>query len=544
MQKGIIIKNILGCKYTIITVFSIFLALNVNSQPIVSKRISKVVIDAGHGGKDPGAIGSFSKEKDIALSVALKTGELIKEQYPDVQVIYTRDNDRFIELYQRSKIANKEKADLFISIHCNSNVRKDANGAEFWVLGLHKADENLDVAKKENAVVSYEGNVTENYGFDPNSPEGNILMTMRQSLYLDKSIQFAKSLEKRVESDQIQTNRGTKQAGFVVLYQSSMPSVLIELGFISNPKEEEYLNSEKGQIELSSKISDAFGEFKDKFESSAAKIAVKKEAIIEKTIDKENNQTFKNSKDAASTPVTPAMTRIEKIKSKIIIEDDDLQPVRVEKYVVKSTEDSVVKTKVEPTEKVDAILNTNDKVVEEKVVKVEKAVEPVKSNPNKVSASVLTENPKKKVIYLEDDINSEVAAKVEKKPIVQKVVKETPTFVKDQEVKTEIINNTKVIDKAYKTEVKPLPKVTSKVSTSSGLVYKVQIKASSSRIENPAAQFSTIDNIEESFEDTYYKYLSGEFSTLNDAKSHQEQLKAKGYTDCFIVKYQNGVRIK
>lgn len=539
----------MGCKYTIITVLSLFLALNAISQPIVSKKINKVVIDAGHGGKDPGAIGSFSKEKDIALAVALKTGEYIKETYPDVKVVYTRSDDRFIELFQRSKVANKEKADLFISIHCNSNTRKEASGSEFWVLGLHKADENLEVAKKENAVVNIEGNVTENYGFDPNTPEGNILMTMRQSLYLDKSIQFAKSLEKSIEVDPFPKNRGTKQAGFVVLYQSSMPSVLIELGFISNPKEEEYLNSEKGQMEISKKISKAFGEYKSKFEVNNGSNETSNDVISkENTASNSEVYNFKNSRDAANTAITKVEPKEvastiknseNKVKSRLVIEDEDLKPINTEE---KSSKEIVSKEYTgykSETPTLNAVINSNDK--------------------KEVPASVLLENTKKKVIYLEDDIQQTepIKAVSEEKPkeVPVKVIPtdlkkntiEKPTFVKNETVKSEIISNTKVIDNKFKSETTTTPKTDFKLVpklNTKGLIYKVQLKAGPLQIENPIAYFKNVNNIEESFEDNYYKYLSGEYLNLNDVKAHQLELKSKGYTDCFIVKYQNGVRVK
>jgi len=230
-------------------------------------KIRKVVIDAGHGGDDPGALGKKSKEKNIALAVALKLGSYIKTNYPDVEVIFTRKTDVFIELHRRAEIANTAKADLFISIHCNCSTQTDAYGTEAWVMGLHKTQANLDVAKKENSSVLFEKDYATQYeGFDPNSPEGNIIFSLYQNAYLDQSLQFAGIVEKHFGKKLQRHDRGVKQAGFLVLYKTYMPSTLIELGFVSNPTEEEYLLSENGQNQLAKSIFEAFKEYKTKYE--------------------------------------------------------------------------------------------------------------------------------------------------------------------------------------------------------------------------------------------------------------------------------------
>ena len=254
-------------KYTIFFVFLLSTHLNVQSQNTANKhRLRTVVIDAGHGGKDPGAIGKISKEKDITLAVALELGKKIHEELKDVKVIFTRNDDQFIELFERADIANRNKADIFISIHINSSKSKEAHGAEAWVLGLHKSDENLEVAKRENSVIQLEGNIEKNYGFDPNSPAGNIMMTMQQGAFLNHSIQFAKKVESEFAAKMNRKNRGVHQAGFAVLYKTVMPSCLIELGFISNREEEKYLNSDEGKEEITASILAAFKNFKSEYE--------------------------------------------------------------------------------------------------------------------------------------------------------------------------------------------------------------------------------------------------------------------------------------
>ena len=231
-------------------------------------KIKKVVIDAGHGGDDPGAVGKNSKEKNIALAVALKLGNYIKTNFPDIEVIYTRKTDVFIELYRRAQIANSNKADLFISIHCNSTTNTEVKGTETWVMGLHKSSANLEVAKKENASILFENDYAKQYdGFDPNSPEANIIFSLYQNAYLDQSLLFAEQVQKQFKTKVGRADRGVKQAGFLVLYKTTMPGVLVETGFVSNLQEEEYLLSENGQNQIASGIFRAFKSYKTNFES-------------------------------------------------------------------------------------------------------------------------------------------------------------------------------------------------------------------------------------------------------------------------------------
>ncbi|CAN5257305.1 N-acetylmuramoyl-L-alanine amidase [soil metagenome] len=233
-------------------------------------KIDVVVIDAGHGGHDPGTIG-FSKthEKNVALSVALKVGAYIKESYPDIKVIFTRDKDAFVELHERANIANKAKADLFISIHCNAFSSSTVHGTEVFVLGLHKSQDNLAVAQRENSVILEEDNHEQHYdGFDPKSPEAYILFNLMQNAYIDQSISFAQKVDMQFSDKVKRTSRGVKQAGFVVLYKSAMPSVLVELGFISNKNEETFLTTEEGQSYMASAIYRAFKEYKIEYEKN------------------------------------------------------------------------------------------------------------------------------------------------------------------------------------------------------------------------------------------------------------------------------------
>jgi len=244
-----------------------FLVFNYPGPIHAQNKITTVVIDAGHGGKDPGAMGKHSREKDITLKVALKTGSYIKKYLKDVKVIYTRNTDRFIELKKRTEIANDNKADIFISIHCNSSKSPAPYGAETYTMGLHKDKANLDVAMMENAAILLEDNAKAEYGgFDPNAPESYIELSLLKDKNRDQSLQLASLVQKQFKERVGRKDRGVNQAGFLVLWRATMPSILIELGFLSNPTEERFLNSEEGQVYMASAIYRAFKEYKIAYE--------------------------------------------------------------------------------------------------------------------------------------------------------------------------------------------------------------------------------------------------------------------------------------
>lgn len=229
-----------------------------------------LVIDAGHGGNDTGAVGAISKEKNINLSVALAFGRYVERNCPDVRVIYTRTTDVFIPLHQRADIANRNKADLFISIHTNSLPGgRIARGLETYTLGMHRAADNLDVAKRENAVILIEKDYKQRYeGFDPNSAESYIMFEFMQDKNMAQSVELARYVQNRVCASAGRPNKGVKQAGFLVLRETSMPSCLIELGFISTPDEERFLNTAGGVDQLGKGIYLAFLDYKKKYDKS------------------------------------------------------------------------------------------------------------------------------------------------------------------------------------------------------------------------------------------------------------------------------------
>ena len=213
----------------------------------LSAQAYTLVIDAGHGGKDPGAIGRKSKEKNINLAVALAFGKLVEQNCPDVKVVYTRKTDVFVELDERANIANRNKADLFVSIHVNSTAAKNGpQGTETYTLGMHRAADNLEVAKRENSVITLESNYEQKYeGFDPKSSESYIIFELMQDKNMEQSVNFAKLVQQQFKSTAGRVNKGVYQAGFLVLRATSMPSALIELGYINNANEPSNLNANK-----------------------------------------------------------------------------------------------------------------------------------------------------------------------------------------------------------------------------------------------------------------------------------------------------------
>ncbi len=255
--------------YIIISVFILFANfLDVSVYAQSTGKFKKVVIDAGHGGKDPGAHGKYAKEKDIVLAVALKLGNYIEKYMPEIEVIYTRKKDVFVPLSERAKIANKADANLFISIHANYISNPKITGTETFALGLHRTQDNLEVAKKENSVIVLEEDYSTTYeDFDPNSSESYIIFELYQNIYLNQSLEMADLVQHQFSERVGRRNRGVKQAGFLVLRETAMPGVLVELGFLSNSNEEKYLTSNEGQALLASGIFRAFRDYKENFEA-------------------------------------------------------------------------------------------------------------------------------------------------------------------------------------------------------------------------------------------------------------------------------------
>ncbi len=294
---------------TLISGLSFFLAFLTSSldlglhatpgiTPVHEPVVKTVVIDPGHGGKDPGCHGANVREKDIALSIGLSLGELIRANFPEVKVIFTRSTDVFIPLDERAQIANKAEADLFISIHCNYiSKRSLVQGSETYVMGLHRAQDNLDVAKRENAAILMEDDYVQRYdGYDPDSPEGHIILSMYQNAYLEQSILLADYIEKQFANGLSRKSRGVKQAGFLVLRNTTMPSVLIETGFLSNSEDESFLGEMSNRSTVAESIFEAFSSYKAHVEGY---VPTEEEAVASITTNTEPSK--------AVIPVVPAV---------------------------------------------------------------------------------------------------------------------------------------------------------------------------------------------------------------------------------------------
>lgn len=361
-----------------------------------TKSKFKVCLDAGHGDHDFGASYHGFVEKKINLAIVLKLGEIL-EKDPDVEVIYTKKTDVFVDLVERANIANRANANIFVSIHCNANKNTAAFGSETYVMGLSKSKSSLDVAMKENSVITMEANYKTKYaGYNPNSPETLISATIAQEEFLDQSIELASKIQEGFENKLNRKNRGVAQAPFMVLHKAFMPRVLVETGFISNLEEGTYLNSEEGQENIAKTIAEAVFKMKAEYFGGAVSIL-------------------------------------------------DIK-------------------KSEPTVKKDTALKT-----------------------------------------------------------------ETPTQKKDTPKVVTPVKN------PLKPEVKALD--------SNKVIFKVQLKASKTKIELNAENFNGLDKLSSVFEGGYYKYLFGETNDYEDSKTLLSQAKAKGYDSAFIVPFKNGVKI-
>ena len=251
-----------------ITIGLVLFLASFHTVGVKDYRIRKIVIDPGHGGKDPGTRGSFSREKDVALNISLELQRIINENIPDVEVILTRKSDSFPTLDARPQLANESGADLFISIHANWVANPRVHGSETYVMGVQNSGRNFEVAKRENSVILLEEDYEERYDFDPNSPESYILFSLTQTAFQDRSLRLADLIESQFKNRVGRKSLGVKQSSLYVLWSTAMPSVLVEVGYLSNEKEERELNDELNQVYIASGIFRAFRDYKKEIESN------------------------------------------------------------------------------------------------------------------------------------------------------------------------------------------------------------------------------------------------------------------------------------
>ncbi|WP_149302830.1 N-acetylmuramoyl-L-alanine amidase family protein [Pareuzebyella sediminis] len=420
-----------------------------------------VVLDAGHGGHDPGNLGNGYLEKNIALNIVLKAGSIL-EKTPGVKVIYTRKDDTFVDLYVRGEIANKAGADLFVSVHCDSHSSK-AYGAGTFVLGLHANKQNFEIAKKENSVIYLEDNYRSRYAnYDINSPESVIGLTIMQEEFLDQSIALAKAIQDNFTQKLKRKDRKVKQAGFIVLHQTVMPSVLVETGFLTNPEEGAYLNSKKGQSEMGSAIAEA--------------VLTYKGAVMANMADAQ----------LALITDTPSPTT-----------SNNEEPVVVEAVPQKNKSSTQLDTQKENTDGDDGVRANVEKDTDEKA-----------------TAQIIDEARKKAERSSPSSGKTGVGTSVSEKAPIAAVSKTSEKIEKNHQ---------------------PEPK--------EGVIYKVQIMASSKNIPLKPSSFNGLNRVvKEPYKDMF-RYVYGSTKSLEEAKMMKSNADIKGYPTSFIVAYRNGERI-
>lgn len=427
----------------------------------------KLVIDAGHGGEDPGCRGRKSQEKTVTLNVALKLGKLISDNYDDVQVIYTRKTDVFVEVYKRAVIANNNHADLFISIHCNAVENKSAHGVETWVMGLEKSGANMEVAKRENAAILKEKNFENNYeGFNPNSPEANVIFSLHTSAYMNHSIMLADKVQRNLVRNTHLVDRTVKPGGFWVLYKVAMPSILIELGFLSNAEEEEYMIKPSSQDMMAVSIYNAFVEYRNAIDGTS-----KPTLPLPKVSEPEKNA----DSGVAAEPVKP------QVKADADVAADPVKPQP-------KADADVAADPVKPAPKQDAGV----------------AADPVKPQP-KADENV-------------------AADPVKPQPKTEKAVAAEPA------------------KPAPQTEAKPAVQTPAPTAVQHNIRFRVQIAAIPENVSVTDSRFNKVKDVRKFQEGKFWKYTSGNATTLEEA---QEILKAvKPYfADAFIIAFDGEKKI-
>jgi N-acetylmuramoyl-L-alanine amidase len=521
-------------------------------------EVKTVVIDAGHGGKDPGTSGpGKTNEKDVALAVALKLGELIKKNFPDVNIIYTRKTDVFVELHERAEMANKAKADLFIAVHCNSNPNQQIYGTSSYVLGLHRTEANLEVAKRENAVILMESDHDKNYEFDPNSPEGNIIMSMKQNAFLDQSINIASKLESEYESNAKRKSLGVKQAGFYVLYKTTMPSILSEIGFLSNPEEEKFLASAKGQELIATSLLKAFKDYKYEMENrqTEAPVADAGKTELPAKTSEPGNLTPAIKKDTIGNHASPATDNNAGADAVTT-----LSGRRIRKPIENASGGGIAAVEE----------STAPPATTAKPTVINNAPAPKKDTVTPVSTSqpagkpVTGNNPP--VQPKKDTITNVVQPLVDDKPLAETkiVVKpvtdnKAPTATKKEPVVKEenSVTGNKPANKPVVTETKTEKTSGNNSETSrgagiqprtneSGIVFMVQLFAikgepKKSEYDKITRLFNVIST--ETLDGGTIRYIAGDEKHYSSAQKIQEKAIAAGYKDAFIVGYNEGKRM-
>lgn len=468
-----------------------------------------VVLDAGHGGHDPGNLGNGYLEKSIALNIVLNAGAIL-ERTPGVKVIYTRKDDTFIDLYVRGEIANKANADLFVSVHCDSHT-SSAHGAGTFVLGLHANKQNFEIAKKENSVIYLEDNYESRYAdYDINSPESVIGLTIMQEEFLDQSISLAKGIQNNFANKLKRKDREVKQAGFIVLHQTFMPSVLVETGFLTNDDEGAYLNSRTGQTQMGTSIADAIIQYKGGVQSSASSAV----SAVGSPVPDPGEEMADEKEVVTTAPVVPSKDAAEEFAKNpganpIVEKTPEVKPEIIPevKPEVKEVVENAVKEVAEaPKEVISEIPSPEEAVVAVVEKEVEKNI-PETDTPIEQEVTLVTQTPEA----------IEVVKKEVPKPEIKEVVKE----VKKEEVATS----------------------TPPKGNTQNILFRVQLMASTKEVSLVPSNFGGLNKLSKERFNQFYRYMYGSTGSYAQAKLLKSNAAAKGYPTSYIVSYKDGVRI-
>ncbi|MFN8300693.1 MAG: N-acetylmuramoyl-L-alanine amidase [Chitinophagales bacterium] len=523
-----------------------FTSVNANNN----FSLKTVVIDAGHGGKDPGAIGpGKTNEKDIALVVALKLGDYIQKHYPDVNVIYTRKTDVFLELHERAEIANKAKADLFIAIHINSSPNPETYGSSCYVLGLHRTEANLEVAKRENAVINLEDDKDKYYEFDPNSPEGHIIMSMKQNAFLDQSIDLASKAENQMENYAKRKSLGVKQAGFYVLYKTTMPSMLAEIGFISNTEEEKFLNSIKGQDLIATALFNSFKDYKSEMEGSEGDSFImdqmkQQQDSIAKAAAKNDKSTTASTQKTETKPEPKTEPKVEpKTEPKT-----DNKPANGSTTAKTDGATTTTANKGQSDDANSFVTTTNGQ-------KIRKPIEN-SNGGGKADKQLVSENDVQPIYVRPSNLNpfdttsmSSMMGGKDNKPESKSTPKGSntanhnvaenksePKGEPKTEPKSEVKNETK--SESNKSPLVPEHK------SENGIVFKIQLfalKGDLKEYDKVSKLFNTLSA--ETLPNGFTRYYGGHLSNYAEAEKMLKVAKDAGYNAAFIVGFNNGNRM-
>lgn len=515
--------------------------------PIVSwanaeKRNFTLVIDAGHGGHDAGAVGAYSKEKDINLRVALAFGKLVEENCPDVKVIYTRKRDVFIPLQTRADIANRNKADLFISVHTNAlPAGRLAYGSETYTLGMARANANLAVAKRENSVITLESDYKSTYqGFDPNKAESYVIFEFMQDKFMKQSVDLASAIQKQYVNAG-RPNKGVHQAGFLVLRNTSMPSVLTELGFITTPAEENYLNSERGTTELSRSIYNGFLTYRRMHEHGAnyipQNLPSKTDAQVDTPVAQNNgeanyntSQTLVNNGEVAVVPVAAVPTA--RMIPEAATNEDTPQSVRSNNRSQRQQVAHENKTVKVVTPKAETPKATSTSKPKEVKKEVEKPKTPTKPVVKPVVKPVATSSTKQKT---KEQTNKSKANDTKDKQDDKKATgKNDNKNTKQQDAKLNA-NNKHTTDKSKQTSAN---KKATPTATKTKVTYRIQVGAGKAQIDTKDAQFKGL-NVTRVKEGSMNKYFYGTYHSYADAQKALKTVRAK-VSAAYIVAYVGG----